>query len=483
MCANSGALRAAYIMTWLSCAESLKRRFKAASPRDGAARAIVGDFERKESEEKSVDLFLLNKSKDYGFVTAADFLRLKHVYEKRCLFGHPYQTAPLDTEVIDAMNVVTACLLAKEIRMKHGYLEAQVAEITGSKTFLDDYQPRVAEYAQEIISRGAPDLLGWWLTKIWKKASPLISDPTMPWILRRVCWISDIVLPSLDEDAVKTAFLQSLTDEPVLASFCLARSCAFKHLPVLASDQVVSNLLDRGETSPSCLAPLFHQKQQGVLSSRQTERLKAFVEAAKVEILIQAKVPFVEFAERIVTQLKSYNWNIQNPTAEALLNVDDAQFALLTPALQEQLGRNLLQAGQNARECSKFITECGKGTKNIPSSMAYGMLAEMFFNDLGQLRPKLGCADGVLKVVGRLPEQTQTGVIDEVIAVLQRGQHKEVLCSRFEGVSSSIGFSLPQSQITVQNQQKLTAALAATETAASIEYQRIYGHPPVPGQV
>jgi hypothetical protein len=207
------------------------------------------------------------------------------------------------------------------------------------------------------------------------------------------------------------------------------------------------------------------------------------VEAAKIETLIQAKVPFVEFAARIVTQLKSYDWNIQNPTAEALLNVDDAQFDLLTPALQEQLGRNLLQAGQKAHECSNFISECAKGTKSMPARIVYGMLSEMFYNDAGLLRPKLGCADAVLKAVGRLAEQEQTKVIEEVAAAFQSPRHKDILFSRFEGVCTNLGFSLTQSEITAQNQQKLTDALAAAEAAASVEYQRIYGRPPVLGQV
>ena len=63
-----GALRAAYVMIWLACAESLKRRFREAQKRDGAAGKIVGEIESKEREHKAVDKFLLTKAHEYGFV-------------------------------------------------------------------------------------------------------------------------------------------------------------------------------------------------------------------------------------------------------------------------------------------------------------------------------------------------------------------------------------------------------------------------------
>ena len=51
--AQAGALRAAYVMIWLSCAESLKRRFREAQKRDGAAGKVVGQIVQKESEHKA----------------------------------------------------------------------------------------------------------------------------------------------------------------------------------------------------------------------------------------------------------------------------------------------------------------------------------------------------------------------------------------------------------------------------------------------
>ncbi len=473
--ANAAAHRSAYIMTWLSCAESIKRRFKVAALRDGAAAKIVGEYEQKERDAKSIDLFILDKAKDYGFVTGADHLRLKQIYEKRCLFGHPYETAPLETEVLDAMSVATTCLLSLPVRMRHGYLDAQATEVVTNKQFLDDYQPSVAMYAREIVLRAAPDLLCWWLAKIWKQANPLVGDPAMPWLLRRVCWVSDVILEQSDAGVVNSAFAKSLIDEPWIASLCLARSSAFQHLPTLTADQVVAHLLLQAETQPSSIMPLLQQEAQGRLTSRQVDRVQGFVDKANLPALLNAKVPLVRLLERVIGQLKSHNWDVQNPVAEALQNVEDGQFSSLTPESQEQLGRNLLQAGQKANECRAFISECAKGAKNLPLGMVYGMLAEMLYHDNGQMRPKLGCADSVIKVVGRLSQQDQDRIIDQVVDTLARGQHKEVMFSRFEEVSLGLAGPIARSGISAQNQAKLTVALKGAEESAVVEYEKLYG--------
>src|SRR5262249_10246205 len=66
----AGAPRGAYVMIWFSCAESIKRRFRDAEKRDGAAGKNVGDITKKEEDHKSVDKFLLDKAEEYGFITS-----------------------------------------------------------------------------------------------------------------------------------------------------------------------------------------------------------------------------------------------------------------------------------------------------------------------------------------------------------------------------------------------------------------------------
>ena len=85
---RGGALRAAYIMTWIACAESLKRRFREAQTRDSHAGKIVGEIEEKERQRKSVDAYLIQKASEYGFIQLGEQRSVEHVYEMRLSLIH-----------------------------------------------------------------------------------------------------------------------------------------------------------------------------------------------------------------------------------------------------------------------------------------------------------------------------------------------------------------------------------------------------------
>lgn len=83
--AQQGLFRSAYIMIWLSCAESLKRRFNEASTRgDTKASTIVRSIEKEEKDYKSIDCKLLAEAKSYGFITESEHLSLFTIYKYRC---------------------------------------------------------------------------------------------------------------------------------------------------------------------------------------------------------------------------------------------------------------------------------------------------------------------------------------------------------------------------------------------------------------
>src|SRR5271157_2140259 len=112
------------VMIWISCAESIKRRFREAEKRDGAAGKIVGDFEKKEADQKSVDKFVLEKAKEYGFINDTAYTILLNIYEMRCVYGHPYEQAPLPEQVSHAAAMVVEHLLSQPVRLRHGYASA-----------------------------------------------------------------------------------------------------------------------------------------------------------------------------------------------------------------------------------------------------------------------------------------------------------------------------------------------------------------------
>ena len=122
--AKAGALRAAYIMVWIACAESLKRRFREAQPRDNEAGKIVGEFESMEQQHSAVDKFLLTKALEYGFVSDSGYAHLLQIYENRCIYGHPYEEAPSPEKLKDAAATVVELVLSKPVKLRHGFVQA-----------------------------------------------------------------------------------------------------------------------------------------------------------------------------------------------------------------------------------------------------------------------------------------------------------------------------------------------------------------------
>ena len=136
---KAGALRAVYVMIWLACAESLKRRFREAQKRDGAAGRIVGEIETKEREHKAVDKFVLEKAHEYGFISDSGHTILNHVYEMRCLYGHPYEEAPSQEQVSHAAAVVVEHVLSKPVKLRHGFGKQLLKNLLEDRSYLDDH--------------------------------------------------------------------------------------------------------------------------------------------------------------------------------------------------------------------------------------------------------------------------------------------------------------------------------------------------------
>ena len=133
--AEVGALRASYVMIWLACAESLKRRFKEAARRDNSAGIIVREITRKEQAHHSIDKYLLDKAKEYGFISDAAHTDLSHVYDMRCLFAHPYEQAPTNEKLIDAASTVVGELLSKPVRLRRGFCSQLLGSLLNERNW------------------------------------------------------------------------------------------------------------------------------------------------------------------------------------------------------------------------------------------------------------------------------------------------------------------------------------------------------------
>jgi hypothetical protein len=464
--ANAGALRGGYILIWLACAESIKRRFVFASARDGAAAKIQGDWEQKEKDAKSIDLFLLNSAESYGMLTPTDALSLRQIYEKRCVFGHPYEKSPSIEEFIGALSVAIKSLLSAPVLMKHGYLDAQAQQVSTSKTFIDDHGPAVVAYASEVSTKCDPKLIGWWLAKIWNLSEKNLYDPLMPWLIRRVHWIGDALLPHIDLKDFMPTLERELTDKPRTVATALARSgSVFKNLPPLLSDRIVAILLDESKTSASWLVPLLWRKQDNSLNPRQLSKLSETINSSEPINLAESGVPIYEFAPLLIQRLKSYNWNIQNPIGSILSGSTEEEFRVIPPETLEQLGRNIVQAGEAANRCKEFITEVAQGKKKVPPDLVKGMLFETTINDLGLVRPKYGNLINVHMALSKVEESSKQAILELFISKIEHGSAKNPMSFADGSLTDGVEISMTKAGIAETYIKRIIAALTAIQAA------------------
>ena len=426
--AKVGALRAAYVMIWLACAESLKRRFREAGQRDNASGAIAGDIADKESDHKSVDKFVLDKAKEYGFLADSAHTELTHVYDMRCLYGHPYEKAPSAEQVTHAAAAVVTHVLSRPVKLRHSYGERLLASLKSDRNYLDDYAPTVEAFARETITRLDESVYAWFLQKYWKALEAAADDPSMALFTRRAEWFSSAFLTSAGPSAV-------FSDDDwhgLMAEFptTVARVCSsktiFENIGERAQDSVVGVVMQRVTVRPSVLCRLEALADEGSLSVRQLERFREFVLSLDINVLRATRLRLSTCFDRIISDLKSYTWPIQNPALGLVDSVEVDQLGRLTDAQQTLLGRNVLQAAEgNAYSAKRILCLLAQGSTTWPRNVLRGLALECFVNEQGELRFKEKFLSLVLDAIAGCSAGDQQSVVDDVISAIEEGTPRD----------------------------------------------------------
>lgn len=425
--AKAGAFRGAYLLVWLSCAESLKRRFRAVCSRDATATRVSGEVERKEAAHSSIDLFLLEESTDYGFIDDAGFARLSHIYEMRCVYGHPYERQPKEEDLIAAASAVTELVLSQPVRLRHGYLAEQIRLLTQERAFLDDQHDAVADYAKEVFGRMDEDLVEWFIEKLWSATETLVPDKSMDMFVRRVAWFCAELLSSSPKKVLKRWDLPTaLTSSPVTGASSLSDARVFKDLTKHAQDIVVGNLVGHASTDSRSLLLLQTLADAGVLNDRQVKRFQDAVDSLPLKVMADVGIKLEYYAGRIIARLKSHNWYTQNPAIDVLKNAGPDAIGELPEPTQEELGNNLLQSADGSAGSSRaLLIEIAGGTSSWPTAFVRGVVTECFVNDENRIRFKINEADEALLSLKSVPSKARREIVGSVVTRLTDATPKE----------------------------------------------------------
>ncbi|MEW6064582.1 hypothetical protein P378_15520 [Desulforamulus profundi] len=421
--ASNNALRAAYVMIWLACAESLKRRFREAQKRDSTAGRIVGQIEQREVEHKSVDKFVLEQARVYGFLSDSAHTILTHVYDMRCLYGHPYEEAPSEEQVSHAAAVVVEYVLSQPVKLREGFGGQLLKNLLEDPNYLDDQRDTVEQFAKEILMKIDEKIYIWFLEKYWKGLEQIADDSTMKVFFFRGVWFTQAFLKQIGVDILShDQWHGQVSKFPKTLIRVLSDSELYSKIGQRAQDYLLGNILDESDSRPSLLRILEDLLISKVLTNRQKDRFQEKIESIKSTKLYASGVSMTRCVGRIIEDLKSHNWYTQNPAINFILSNDPEQVAKLFTDEQCVLGRNILQCAEgNASSAINMLEVISESDKKWPIDFVKGIVLECFTNEQNQIRFKKEHLSKTLDILAGLDTDVQKSIIDVVTNSIECG--------------------------------------------------------------
>ena len=421
--AKAGAFRAAYVMIWLSCAESLKRRFRESQRRDTVAGQIVGSIEDREREHRAVDKFLLAKAFEYGFINDSANTILNHVYEMRCLYGHPYEEAPSKEQVSHAAFVVVEHILSKPVTLRHGFGQQLLQSLLEDRSYLDDQQDAVVAFSKDILPRIDESIYGWFLDKYLEELENIADDSSLDIFFRRGKWFCNTMLIETgvgiysDED-----WHNRIGKFPKI----LIRVCSdvnvFREIGRRAQDSFVGLILSESKVHPSLLTLLEYLMNENVLNTRQSERFFKHIAKLPINTLRSACLSTKTCYKKLIDAMKSHNWYVQSPAIELIVSNGHKQAQALNVTQQITLGRNILQCAEGTeKQACQFLKKLSERRTNWPFNVVLGIGLEIFINEKSVIRFKTRHLNLALSALDHLSHKQRIKLVTKIADPVSKG--------------------------------------------------------------
>lgn len=407
-----GAPRGAYILIWIACAEGLKRKFREAVVRDGKANKSLDRIAAVEKQHKSADLTILEEAKDYGFINDGAFQKLKHVYDMRCVYGHPYEAAPSDEELAHAAAVVVKEVLGKPTLLRHGFVQPLIEKLFSDINYLEHSETSVRSFTRDMSIRIDPVVYSYLLENYVKELEPSYDDASLEIILERGLWfLSEFLLN------VGCNFYSPIQWHDFAAKYpkttqhvILSDGRLFDAVGRRARDYIVSYNIAHADTHPSRLKEIEKLLDDGLLSDNHKKKLQSL----NIQIVKAANLKLSTCYDTIIAALKSHDWYIQNPAVDLIAAKTKSEIAALPPEKQEELGRNILQvADGGSRSAWRYLSVLPKSPSGLGYPFLRGLIFEAFVNEKLEFRFKEKCMDVVLDLLTK-----QKGIEAELVEVI-----------------------------------------------------------------
>lgn len=168
--AKASAIRAAHFALWLSCIESLKRKFRELAARDSSAGRILGEIALLDEEKRYIDSYVLEQARAFGLISAIELAKLVHIHAMDAIYRCPYEKKPTIEEFIADASVVVDSVLCRPTRLQASSISEKAHLLTQEVQSLSRALEKHLKEQKQVAPPQQPSLQ--------KSAVPGKSNPT-----------------------------------------------------------------------------------------------------------------------------------------------------------------------------------------------------------------------------------------------------------------------------------------------------------------
>ncbi|MCH2232392.1 MAG: hypothetical protein MK105_18800, partial [Crocinitomicaceae bacterium] len=379
--------RAAYILSWITIIESLKRRIKLFSNLgDSRATDAVKEIEEAEDKKLSTDRLIFNESKKCGIIDNADFSTINYLWEQRCLFAHPYNKQPEIDEVKHIIGQSIKLVLGRQLLYNKGFLTDLSENIATKPFFLPNEVERVREFAARTIARTNTDLHPFFFKTLLYKVGQIIEVPEKFNELRKLRWylIELFVNTDLDLSDNRWSLENKVTKFPYECAIGFVHQDIWEKLPMRIKEMLISYVVSENDTKR--LISLKSIVRNLIESNKLEEDLKTNYYSKLEKLDFNSAINFYGSNEskyyRIITELESWQYEQQNPVIDHLKTEGATEFLnSLDIDKQFYLGRLLRACASGGHWKTQYLlSDIINGSITAPDNLKAGIAVSSFID-------------------------------------------------------------------------------------------------------
>lgn len=431
-CFLTGHYRAAYILSWITIIESLKRKIKLFSNLgDSRATDAVKEIEEAEDKKLSTDRLIFEESKKCGIIDNADLSTINYLWEQRCLFAHPYNKQPEIDEVKHIIGQSIKLVLGRHLLYNKDFLSDLSENIATKPFFLPNEIERVREFAIRTIARTPIDLHPFFFKTLLFKVGQIIEVPEKFNELRKLRYylVELFANTELNLSDNKWSLEDRVTKFPYECVVGFVHQDIWEKLPMRIKEMLIAYVVSENDTKR-----LINLKAivRSLIENNKLEealRLKFYSKLEKLDF--NSAINFYgnndSKYDRIIAELESWQYERQNPVIDHLKTEGAAEFLnSLHTEKQFYLGRLLRACASGGHWKTQYLlSDIINGTVTVPENLKAGIALSSFINRQDKYSLDREFVVRAVKLLNTISEEIQNQVYSQVNKVLDENTPDE----------------------------------------------------------